>query len=45
MRALVKGAIDGIGQALPLFITNSPRFRRAKEFRVMPIESDSWCSR
>jgi hypothetical protein len=23
MRALVKGAIDGIGQALPLFITNS----------------------
>jgi hypothetical protein len=45
MRALVKGAIDGIGQALPLFITNSPRFRRAKGFRVMPIESDGWCSR
>lgn len=37
MRALVKIVADGIVQSLPLFITNSSRFRRARRFRVERI--------
>ncbi|QOZ36995.1 ATP-binding protein [Bradyrhizobium sp. CCBAU 53421] len=37
MQALAKSARDGIMQALPLFIANPSRFRRARGFRVERI--------